>query len=168
MFWSVQPRGLFRLPLGSSMLSTMTLDTLHRIFVCNRALKKLTATLMWHLWDFLMSLHAQKACFAFTTSNFEGLNLKIEFLWNFSKKSIKWVCELQKHLLMRLDLNFYARNCKTHDSEAQNANASRSEKSIFWGSTSWIFLKDFVRDFGHQRHVLVRTATWAVPAAFGL
>ena len=150
------------------MLSIMTLGTLHKILVRNRALKKLTATLMWHLWDFLMSLHAQKACFAFTTSNFEGLNLKIEFLRNFFKKSIKWVCELRKHLLMRLDLNFYARNCKTHDSEAQNANASRSEKSIFWWSTSCIFLKDFVRDFGHQRHVLVRTATWAVPAAFGL
>ena len=149
MFWSVQSRGLFRLPLGSSMLSTMTLDTFYKIFVSNHALKKLTATLMRHLWDFLMSLHAQKACFAFTTSNFEGLNLKIEFLWNFCKKSIKWVCELRKHLLMRLDLDFYARNCKTHVSEAQKANASKSEKSIFWGSRSCIFLKDFVRDFGH-------------------
>ena len=36
-------------------------------------------------------------------------------------------------------------------------------KRMFKGS-----LKDFERDFGHQRHVLVRAATWAVPAAFGL
>ena len=168
MFWFVQPRGLFRLPLGSSMLSTMTLDTLHKIFVCNRALKKLTATLVWHLWDFLMSLHAQKACFAFTTSNFEGLNLKIEFLCNFSKKSIKWVCELQKHLLMRLDLNFYAYNYKIQVSEAQNANASKFEKSIFGGSRSCIFLKDFVRNFGHYSHVLYCTGMWVASNAFGL
>ena len=42
-----------------NMLSSMTLDTLHKIFVCNRALKKLTAFLVWHLWDFLMSVHTQ-------------------------------------------------------------------------------------------------------------
>ena len=86
------------------------------------------------------------------SQNFEGLNLKIEFLCNFSKKSIKWVCELRKHLLMRLDLNFYARNYKIHVSEAQNANASKSEKSIFWGYRSCIFLKDFVRGFCQHLH----------------
>ena len=69
---------------------------------------------------------------------------------------------------MRLDFNFYAYNYKIYVSEAQSANASKSEKSIFGGSRSCIFLKDFVRDFGHYRPVLYCTGMWAVPNAFGL
>ena len=110
----------------------------------------------------------RRRCFGFLTRNFEGLNFKVEFFAIFFKKFIKRVCERQKHLLMHLDLNFYAYNYKIEASEAQNANASKFEKSIFGGSRSCIFLKGFVRNFGHYWHVLYCTGMWAVPNAFGL
>ena len=110
----------------------------------------------------------RRRCFGFTTRNFEGLNFKVEFFAIFSEKFIQQVCERQKHLLMRLDLNFYAYNYKIHGSEAQNANASKFEKSIFGGSRSCIFLKDFVRNFGHYSHVLYCTGMWVASNTFGL
>ena len=147
MFCTVQAWGLLQMLLGSNMLSNMTLGTFQKICVANRALKNLTATLVWRLWDFLCLYMLKRRYFGFKARKFEGLDFKVDFLAFWLIKSIKEGSELWKHFLMRLRFNFYVHNGKIDIPEAQNVKTWKFEKSIFGGSKGCIFLKDFVRRF---------------------
>ena len=134
MFCTVQPWGLFQILLGSNMLSSMTLSTFQKIFVANRELKNLTATLALRLWNFLCLYMLRRRYFGFKTSKFEGLDFKLEFLSFLLMQSIKGACELWKHLSMRVIFIFYVHNGKIDIPEVQNVKTWKFEKPIFGGS----------------------------------